>query len=188
MESVAYACLFLASKIEESPIRLKDLIEQMYREKKKTKIIADGKEFAYWRNEILEKERHVLHTLGFDFQIEHPYANMLSKVKQLQHEDPKRLAQFSWNFINDSLRTTLCIQYDPKEIASTSIYLAIKYLKTPCTVKGGDITDVLACSMETIEKISHQILDLYDQTAKPNQSEKTEKNKEQTKTEMAVES
>ena len=71
----------------------------MYREKKKTKIIADGKEFAYWRNEILEKERHVLHTLGFDFQLEHPYANMLSKVKQLQHGEDSYISSVETDLI-----------------------------------------------------------------------------------------
>jgi len=171
IESVAYACLFLASKVEESPIKLRDLIQIMYQEKKKMKVSVDSPEFNYWRKEILEKERNVLQTLGFDFQIEHPYSNMLAKVKQLQHEHQKRLAQFSWNFINDSLRTTLCIQYDPKDIASTSIYLASKYLQSSCSVKGGDWLDVLDCPMETIERISNQILDLYDQTTK--QEEKT---------------
>lgn len=28
------------------------------------------------------------------------------------------------NFANDSLHTTLCLQYDPKDIATTCIYLA----------------------------------------------------------------
>eukprot|EP00339_Tiarina_fusa_P024793 CAMPEP_0117041086 /NCGR_PEP_ID=MMETSP0472-20121206/28719_1 /TAXON_ID=693140 ORGANISM="Tiarina fusus, Strain LIS" /NCGR_SAMPLE_ID=MMETSP0472 /ASSEMBLY_ACC=CAM_ASM_000603 /LENGTH=151 /DNA_ID=CAMNT_0004752009 /DNA_START=17 /DNA_END=469 /DNA_ORIENTATION=- len=94
-ESVAFACLFLASKIEESPVRLKDLIFTMLVEKGKTPK-AESAEYEWWRREILKKERNVLQILGFDFQIEHPYANMLTKVKQLQNDNHKILAQFAW--------------------------------------------------------------------------------------------
>lgn len=84
-------------------------------------IKLDGPEFKKWRDEILLKERAILQTLGFNFQIEHPYANMLAKVKNLQYglctfflntfvyssdafsfiDNQKRLAQLAWNFIND---------------------------------------------------------------------------------------
>jgi len=66
------------------------------------------------------------------------------------------------------LRTTLCVQHEPGDIAATAIYLASQVLKKPLTkgTSGEDWLVVLACSLETIHKISNQILDLYDQGGK----------------------
>jgi len=75
----------------------------------------------------------------------------------------------------------LCIQYDAKAIAATSIYLAAQYLKQPLKgVSRNEWFEALDCSHETVEskwkykivffffgiylllEISNQILDLYD--------------------------
>lgn len=85
IQSVSYACLFLAGKVEESPVRLKDIICVMFHTRYNKQIKLDSPDFKKWRDEILLKERVVLQTLGFNFQIEHPYANMLAKVKKLQY-------------------------------------------------------------------------------------------------------
>ena len=59
------------------------------------------------RERILRAERSLLHRLGFDFNVEHPYKHLLSVIKSMSHakliEDDctRDLAQVSWNFAND---------------------------------------------------------------------------------------
>ena len=58
------------------------------------------------QDDILEAERIILHTLGFEFNVEHPYRHLLNAVKrvtraQTVNESLSRgLAQVAWNFAN----------------------------------------------------------------------------------------
>jgi len=73
------------------------------------------------------------------------------------------LAQVAWNFVNDSLRTVLCLQYKPQLIASAAIYLASKFLKKQLNT-GPDQKpwwEVFDAKIQDLEDISNQILDLY---------------------------
>ncbi|GIL45138.1 hypothetical protein Vafri_2471, partial [Volvox africanus] len=75
---VATACLFLAAKIEESPKLLKNVImesERIRHTKNPAALRAldDPVNFDRLREEVLQAERAVLYTLGFDLKIEQPY-------------------------------------------------------------------------------------------------------------------
>ena len=77
----------------------------------------------------------------------------------------------SWTFVNDSLCTTLCLQWEPEIIAIAVMYLAVKLSKFEVKdwanrqphqqhwwdqyVEGLDSTD--------LEEICHQVLDIYTQ-------------------------
>lgn len=41
----------------------------------------------------------------------------------------ERLVQMSWTFINDSLRTNLCLKWEPEIVACAVLYLATKLNK-----------------------------------------------------------
>lgn len=164
-ECTGFACLFLAGKVEGPPTKLKELIAVILKYQYQRQFALDSPEFRQLKERILRYERDVLRVIGFDFQVEHPYSHLLSRVRNLEYDNHRQLAQLAWNFINDSLRTTLCVQYEPSDIAATAIYLASQVLKKPLTkgTSGEDWLVVLDCSLETIHKISNQILDLYDQ-------------------------
>jgi len=75
----------------------------------------------------------------------------------------RNLAQVAWNFVNDSLRTTLCLQFKPQLIASAAIYLASKFLKYQLPDSGPTPWwEVFNAKIEDLEEISNQILDLYE--------------------------
>ncbi|CAE5959288.1 unnamed protein product [Arabidopsis arenosa] len=82
-----------------------------------------------------ELEKLVLSTLGFDLEIEHPYKLVMDWVKRsVKTEDVRRLCQASFNFVNDSLRTSLCLQFGPSQIAAAAIYIGSSMckMKLPC--------------------------------------------------------
>lgn len=49
---------------------------------------------------ILLGERVVLATLGFDFNVHHPYKPLVEAIKKLKGGQ-NALAQVAWNFVND---------------------------------------------------------------------------------------
>jgi len=160
---IAATCLFLAAKVEETPKKLKDVIEIMYTIKYKKEIKPDSMEFQQLKDQILTNELIVLQTIAFDLTVEHPYKFLLTYVKGIKGN--RQLAQVAWNFVNDSLRTTLCLQFKPQLIASAAIYLASKFLKYDLPEgKNKPWWEVLDAKIEDLDEISNQILDLYDST------------------------
>jgi len=176
--TLATAALFLSGKVEESPKKLRDVISfaDMVRNKStKESFEPESPEYLKRRDEVLLAERSVLQTMAFDLVVEHPYKHLLAYVKTLKgnqsNESFKNLAQVAWNFVNDSLRTTLCLQYRPQLIACAAIQLASKYLQIPlpdATVEGiGRKTWWEALEIKgalaDLDAIGQQIIDLYEQ-------------------------
>jgi hypothetical protein len=52
-------------------------------------------------------ERNLLHSIAFDFNVDHPYKHLLNVVKQVTRikeigdKHSRGLAQVAWNFTND---------------------------------------------------------------------------------------
>ncbi|KAL6899892.1 hypothetical protein ACP4OV_006550 [Aristida adscensionis] len=128
--TVATVCVFLASKVEDTPCPL-DLVvrvayEMMYRrDSAAAQRIRQKDVFEKQKAHILIGERLVLTTIRFDFNIQHPYRSLLDAIKNLGIIQ-KEVKQMAWNFVNDWIKTTLCLQYKPQYIAAGSLYLAAK--------------------------------------------------------------
>lgn len=152
------ASLFLAGKVEETPRKLKHVVEicyhNIYKNNKPLNPVPgkESDEYLQFREQVLHHEFLLLQTLGFDLNVEHPYKTLLVWIKFLKGKlkfflfsknkntdyisiislnlADKELAQIAWNFVNDSLRTTVCLQHPPSVIACACIYLAAKYKKS----------------------------------------------------------
>ncbi|XP_050695863.1 cyclin-K-like isoform X1 [Eriocheir sinensis] len=170
----ACCCLFLAGKVEETPKKCKDIM-------KTAKSLMDEVTWAEFgtdpREEVMTLERILLQTIKFDFIVEHPYTYLLKYAKCLKGDKKKlpNMVQMAWTFVNDSLCTTLCLQWEPEIIAIALMYLAGKLSKFEVTDWAGRQAKhqrwwdmyVEGISMELLEDICHQVLDLYS----PNRSE-----------------
>ena len=78
--------MFLASKIEETGRKLKDVITVVMRKATKNeKLSVDetSKEHCKWRDTILYYEQILLEFLCFDTRVEHPYHIMIRASKIL---------------------------------------------------------------------------------------------------------
>jgi cyclin T len=73
------------------------------------------------------------------------------------------------NFANDSLQTTLCLQFEPQEIATATVYLAGQFAKIRPVNKSADWLEVLyghdsstssSPDIETLTSICLQIIEL----------------------------
>eukprot|EP00019_Armaparvus_languidus_P011701 CAMPEP_0168585274 /NCGR_PEP_ID=MMETSP0420-20121227/3607_1 /TAXON_ID=498008 /ORGANISM="Pessonella sp." /LENGTH=757 /DNA_ID=CAMNT_0008620175 /DNA_START=124 /DNA_END=2397 /DNA_ORIENTATION=- len=183
---VATACLFLAGKVEETPKWLQTLLPKAHQLKpigyggtppSKPTLRPKSDEYEKFRTAVLGAERELLQTIAFSLTVQHPYKFLLSAVKALLPAESgasmsaqaplgaerKRLAQMAWNFVNDSLRTTLCLQFEPKHIALAAIWMASKMTKIdlnrghqnePWYAKHG-------CDEKILNSVQTQIVDMY---------------------------
>ncbi|XP_011204406.2 cyclin-K [Bactrocera dorsalis] len=175
----ACCCLFLAGKVEETPKKCRDII------KIARTLLSDNYFYSFGedpKEEVMTLERILLQTIKFDLQVEHPYTFLLKYAKCFRGDQVKlqKMVQMAWNFVNDSLSTVVCLQWEPEIIAVALIHLASKLSKFTVADWAGRqpshnrwwdmfVSDV---TMEILEDICHQVLDLYQ----PNQKETPESN------------
>eukprot|EP00537_Pseudo-nitzschia_pungens_P005004 CAMPEP_0172364184 /NCGR_PEP_ID=MMETSP1060-20121228/7370_1 /TAXON_ID=37318 /ORGANISM="Pseudo-nitzschia pungens, Strain cf. cingulata" /LENGTH=386 /DNA_ID=CAMNT_0013087135 /DNA_START=598 /DNA_END=1758 /DNA_ORIENTATION=+ len=107
-----------------------------------------GEEFLKLKERILLLERIILHTIGFELSIDHPYKFFMDQIKKLvrtrklkynaaKSAEPttdssglamtNELVQYSVNIANDSYHTSLCLQFEAKQIATACVYLACMF-------------------------------------------------------------
>jgi len=91
-------------------------------------------------------------------------------VKALNHSGlvaesvKKDFAQRAVAFLNDSLRTSLCLQHPPQKLASAAIYLAVCFLNVPVNPSQAHKWDErLSITAEELASISRQILAQYEE-------------------------
>ncbi|CAH8433113.1 unnamed protein product [Heterobilharzia americana] len=173
----AACCLMLAGKVEETPKKVRDIV-------KTARSLLSDADFEQFgsdpREEVMAFERVLLKTIKFDLQVSHPYSYLLQFAKRIKgnQEKLKELVQMSWSFINDSLATTLCLQWEPEIVACAVLYLATRMSKFTiedwegrqpgqrwweCFVEG--------MSTEVMEDICHKILDLYPADGNSNEDQ-----------------
>ncbi|XP_014219448.1 cyclin-K [Copidosoma floridanum] len=164
----AACCLYLAGKVEETPKRCKDII-------KTAKALLNEKDFASFGEdpveEVMAMERILLQTIKFDLIVFHPYFFLKKYIKCLKanKELLQEVLQMAWNFVNDSLCTTLSIEWEPEIVAIASIHLAGKLCKLKISGWTGRIPDqkhwwdmfVQDLNLNVLDDICHRILDLY---------------------------
>lgn len=126
---MAVACLFLAAKVEEKPLRLRDHITTYFRVRKNC--VPPDEERAKVEKIVLNSERVLLQTLNFDLNVVHPSAYFRSIInRDLKNcfadvDVSKQVVRLATTILSDSLRGTLCLEYTPKQLAYAILFVAI---------------------------------------------------------------
>ncbi|XP_054440269.1 cyclin-L2 isoform X3 [Pteronotus mesoamericanus] len=165
MEHVSMACVHLASKIEEAPRRIRDVMNVFHRlrqlrEKKKPVPLVLDQEYVNLKNQIIKAERRVLKELGFCVHVKHPHKIIVMYLQVLECERNQHLVQTSWNYMNDSLRTDVFVRFQPESIACACIYLAARTLEIPLPNRPHWFL-LFGATEEQIQEICLKILQLY---------------------------
>lgn len=97
---IGIACLFLASKVEETPKKLRYFVKIAIQLKKNIPD-PDSKELDELEEKVLVAEKLVLKTIAFDLTIIHPYNDLIAYLKKFELSN-NTISQVSWNIINDT--------------------------------------------------------------------------------------
>ncbi|XP_076306715.1 cyclin-L2-like [Tachypleus tridentatus] len=165
MEVVAMACITLASKIEEAPRRIRDVVNVLHHIKqlragKTIQPLILDQNYINLKNQVIKAERRVLKELGFCVHVKHPHKIIVTFLQVLECEKNHKLMQTAWNYMNDSLRSEVFVRYHPESIACACIYLSARLLQIPLPSKPAWYL-IFGVTEQTIEDICHIILALY---------------------------
>ncbi|XP_020269051.1 cyclin-T1-2-like isoform X2 [Asparagus officinalis] len=181
-QTIATVSMFLASKVADTPCHLHKVVkvayETMYQqEPASARRIYQKDIFEKQKELILNGERLLLCTVRYDFDIPLPYKPLHEAFRKLKITQ-KDVIQTAWNFVNNWLRTTLCLQYEPSYIAAGSLYLAAKHhnMKLP-TGDGCIWWQLLEIVPKQLDEILQQMMELLGYNKRPLVSPAPEKPK-----------
>ncbi|KAM4693029.1 cyclin-L1 [Discoglossus pictus] len=170
-EIVAMACINLASKIEEAPRRIRDVINvfhhlrQIRAKRTPCPLILD-QSYINTKNQVIKAERRVLKELGFCVHVKHPHKIIVMYLQFLECESNQTLVQTAWNYMNDCLRTSVFVRFEAETIACAFIYLAARALQISLPNRPPWFL-LFGATEENIQEICRTTLRLYTRK-KPN--------------------
>jgi len=183
---VAATCVFLSGKVEEKRKRVDQVIKAYYFVKNQQRRAPyNSAEWVKLRNTIYKYESILLDVIEYNFAVRHPYKFLLKYLNDLfggyankseewqeRHVKGKGgIRQSAWFFVNDSLRSTLCLQYSSQTIAVAVIFLTLKHQqltvekavgtkeskhRTPTSPNIGDKDQVSSAQTLHSEQASHR--------------------------------
>ncbi|KAF9902853.1 hypothetical protein BX616_001790 [Lobosporangium transversale] len=171
IRDISMGSVFLASKVEECPVRMTDLVNvfdhlhKVFRRRPRPidPLVLFGQEFYDLKNAVVIAEMQILKKLGFNVHVQLPYAIMVNYLKVLELTEHPTIPQRAWGFLNDGLRTSVYICYQPPVIACSVIWLAAREAGVPLPTNPA-WWEVLDSDLEDIENIAGHIKSLYYRT------------------------
>lgn len=165
METTAMGSIYLASKVEEKPCRIRDVInvfhhiKQVRAQKTISPLIVD-QNYIELKNQVIKAERRILKELGFCVHVKHPHKLIVVYLQLLQYEKNRQLMQMAWNYMNDALRTDVFMRFPPETIACACIYLTARKIGLPLP-NNPHWFSLFKVTEEDIREVSLRILQLY---------------------------
>ncbi|XP_071781993.1 cyclin-L2-like [Centroberyx gerrardi] len=164
-EMVAMACVHLASKIEEEPRRVRDVLNVFHHLKNskggKTRApMPLDAAYINMKAQVIKAERRVLKELGFCVHVKHPHKIIVMYLQVLECEKNAKLVQIAWNYMNDGLRTDVFLRFSAETVACACIYLSARSLQIPLPDQPPWF-QLFGALEEDLKEICRRILRLY---------------------------
>jgi hypothetical protein len=167
----AATALFLATKVEESCRKMRELILAFCRvAQKDPNLVIDeqSKDWWRWRDCILHNEDVFLEVLCFDLTVESPHRQLFELLKWYGVEHNKRLRNAAWSFVTDSNNTQLCLLCNSRTMAIAALYAACRYcdVALPDDAKGRPWWEAQHVRLKDIRKAIEYMCASYDPNSK----------------------
>ncbi|CAE7189338.1 unnamed protein product [Rhizoctonia solani] len=150
VSDIGMGALYLASKLEECPVRMRDLINvfDLLLARAKHGLQTDQQSFRYTpmgyfdatfydaKDALVVAEMQILKRLGFDVRARLPYGTMVNYAQVLNLTDAKGkngdgVPQLAWSYLNDALQTPVYALYPVSTIACAALHLAVRQAGIP---------------------------------------------------------
>ncbi|KAK9462229.1 cyclin-like protein [Lipomyces oligophaga] len=131
IKETALACILISSKAQEQVVDLRNISIAV---EKSILDIYDQYTFppefdatiGLRFNRIVSTETAVLATLGFDTKVVLPFNILCTYLDYIQLPCHSLILKTAWGYINDSLRSQICILHQPITIAVTCLWIAAR--------------------------------------------------------------
>ncbi|KAJ3364195.1 Cyclin-L1 [Allomyces arbusculus] len=130
IRDMVLGALFLATKLEETPRRMRDIINVVHHavllqqgHPDPPMLDVHGMEYADLERAMMRAEMYLLKYLAFHVHVAHPHMWLVNYLQAMHLVRPP-LAQTAWNYINDSYRLPLLCMVQPHVVACAAIQLA----------------------------------------------------------------
>lgn len=140
VKKVSAGCVWLASKLEESPRKARQVLIVFHRMECRRENLpiehleVGSQKYHELKTDLSRTERHILKEMGFICHVEHPHkfiSNYLATTLDAPPDLTQELRQEAWNLANDSLRTTLCVRFKSEVVACGVVYAAARRFQVP---------------------------------------------------------
>ncbi|KIJ44223.1 hypothetical protein M422DRAFT_60068 [Sphaerobolus stellatus SS14] len=143
---IGMGALYLASKLEECPIGMRNLINVYHlllcRAAHETSSASHTPfkytPMNYWSSTFYEmkdvlvvSEMQILKRLGFNVHVVLPYGTLVNYLRVLNLTHREDACQLTWGYLNDALQTPVYALYPVPTIVSAAILLAARHLSIP---------------------------------------------------------
>ncbi|KAK7049284.1 hypothetical protein VNI00_005885 [Paramarasmius palmivorus] len=137
---IGMGALYLASKLEECPIRMRDLIN-VYDLIQQQEMHTGSSNFRYapmsyfgstfydLKEALVVAEMQILKRLGFNVHVVLPYGTLINYLRVLGLTNREDACTRAWGYLNDAMQTPVYALYQVPTIVSAAIYLATCFLK-----------------------------------------------------------
>jgi len=177
---VCRCALLSATKIEETPCRIRDILNTTYKliyPCKKLPIPMD-REWDEWKARIISTEETVLSEIGFQLNAVCPHQFVLFQCNDLKTSTA--VAKLSWSVANDCMYSQhIMLSYPPHQISAAAIFVAMQFLQCSnmqCFDIGDDEYDqanharqhpqcwwrMFDVDDDTIQTVASLIMDVYE--------------------------
>ncbi|KAG5645903.1 hypothetical protein DXG03_005050 [Asterophora parasitica] len=142
---IGMGALYLASKLEECALRMRDLINvydlllqrATQSLEKNTKIFKYapmsyfGTAFYDLKDTLVVAEMQILKRLGFNVHVVLPYGTLVNYLRVLGLTSREDACSRAWGYVNDALQTPVYALYQVPTIVSAAIFLTVRHLNIP---------------------------------------------------------
>ncbi|KAI3469549.1 hypothetical protein Pfo_026212 [Paulownia fortunei] len=161
---IATAVLFLASKSEETPRALNDVLRvssEILHKQDFTLLsyMLPIDWFEQYRERITEAEQLILTTLNFELNVQHPYESLKSTLQKLGFSQSV-LVNLALNLVSEGLRSSLWLQFKPHQIAAGAAYLAAKFLNMNLA-SCHNVWHGFHTPPSVLKDVAHQLMELF---------------------------
>ncbi|XP_073053311.1 cyclin-T1-3-like isoform X1 [Primulina eburnea] len=160
---IATSVLFLASKSEETPRSLNDVLRascEIFHNQDFTLLsyMLPIDWFEQYRERITEAEHLILTTLNFELNVQHPYESLTSTLQKLGFSQ-SMLVNLAFCLVGEGLRSSLWLQFKPHQIAAGAAYLAAKFLNMNLA-SCHNVWEEFHTSPSVLKDVAYQLMEL----------------------------
>jgi len=172
--TVATTAIYHATKLEEQPTRIRDVVNVCHRVLHPDDFLELDKQYWDLRDSVAAFELFMLRVNKFDVACVHPHKYLLHHLLALSHLFPERewtagsVADVSWAFVKDSYLNSACLRHSSELFSIAVIHLALQCCEMEVPFSGPDHDQSTIpwwkamCEECTEQKISEIQLDIAD--------------------------